>query len=204
MPTRRVLIGGLMAAPAWSARAATPGEVLARAARAQVGVTTDYDPTYVRLAYPGGDVPRATGVCCDVVIRAARDAWKVDLQRLIHEDMTAHFDAYPQAWSLAKPDTNIDHRRVLNLETYWARIGAQVWRARRPLIGQGFPGNLMVGDILTWRLLIGDRPHVGIVVAGGDNRRVVHNIGQGAREERLAALWQLKPVGHYRWRPASS
>lgn len=202
MPTRRVLIGGLLAVPAWGARAATPGEALARAARAQVGVTTGYDPAYVSLAYPGGDVPRATGVCCDVVIRAARDAWKVDLQRLIHEDMTRQFGAYPQAWSLAKPDTNIDHRRVLNLETYWARMGAQVWRARRPVFGQGFPGALAVGDILTWRLLIGERPHVGIVVTGGDKPRVVHNIGRGAREESLATLWRLKPVGHYRWRPA--
>lgn len=201
MPTRRALIGGLMAAPAWAQAAGATGEALARAARAQVGVTTGYDPAYVRLAYPGGDVPRATGVCCDVVIRAARDAWKADLQRLIHQDMTSHFGAYPQAWSLAKPDTNIDHRRVLNLETYWARMGAQIWRARRPAFGQGFPGPLAVGDILTWRLLIGERPHVGIVTAAGERTRVVHNIGQGAREESLAILLQLKPVGHYRWRP---
>ncbi|MDO8800816.1 DUF1287 domain-containing protein [Phenylobacterium sp.] len=203
MSTRRALIGGLMAAPAWALAAGSPGDVLARAARAQVGVTTDYDPAYVRLAYPGGDVPRTTGVCCDVVIRAARDAWKADLQRLIHEDMTRHFGAYPQAWRLAKPDTHIDHRRVLNLETYWARIGAQVWRARGPAFGQGVPGPLAAGDILTWRLSIGDRPHVGIVVTGGDKPRVVHNIGQGARDESLADLWQLKPVGHYRWRPTA-
>ncbi|WP_340645190.1 DUF1287 domain-containing protein [Phenylobacterium sp.] len=191
-----------MAAPAWAQAAGSPGEALARAARAQVGVTTDYDPAYVRLAYPGGDVPRATGVCCDVVIRAARDAWQMDLQRLIHEDMTGRFGAYPQAWSLARPDTSIDHRRVLNLETYWARMGAQVWRAVRPVAGQGFPGSLAVGDILTWRLRIGSRPHVGIVVAGGGDSRVVHNIGQGAREESLAALRELMPAGHYRWRPA--
>ena len=202
MSTRRAVIGGLLAAPAWGAHAALPpGEALARAARAQVGVTTGYDPAYVRLAYPGGDLPRSTGVCCDVVIRAARDAWRVDLQRLIHEDMVANFGAYPQAWSLTKPDTNIDHRRVLNLETYWARRGAQVWRSKRPAFGQGSPGSLAVGDILTWRLLIGDRPHVGIVTAAGDAPRVVHNIGQGAREESLGLLWNLKPVGHYRWRP---
>ncbi|MFZ3005616.1 MAG: DUF1287 domain-containing protein, partial [Phenylobacterium sp.] len=95
MPTRRALIGGLMAAPAWAQAAGAPGEALARAARAQVGVTTDYDPAYVRLAYPGGDVGRTGGVCADVVIRAARQAWRVDLQKLVHEDMARAFAAYP-------------------------------------------------------------------------------------------------------------
>jgi uncharacterized protein YijF (DUF1287 family) len=33
-------------------------------------------------------VLRSTGVCADVLIRAARDAWRADLQQLIHEDMT--------------------------------------------------------------------------------------------------------------------
>lgn len=203
MPTRRVLLGGLLAAPAWRARAAVSGQALARAARAQVGVTTGYDPSYVRLAYPGGDVGRATGVCADVVIRAARDAWGLDLQRLVHEDMVRAFSAYPsrRAWGLSRPDANIDHRRVLNLETYWARSGAQLWRAAAPALGKVSPHPLAVGDILTWRVA-GTLPHVGVVTAAGDGSRVAHNIGAGAREESLAMFAAHTAVGHYRWRPA--
>ena len=75
-------------------------------------------PSYRAIPYPNGDVLRSTGVCSDVVVRAARDAWRADLQQLIHEDMTRNFDAYPsrRAWGLKGPDSNIDHRRVLNLE----------------------------------------------------------------------------------------
>ena len=85
------------------------------AARSQIGVTVGYDPAYRKIGYPGGDVPRSSGVCTDVVIRALRDARKVDLQKLVHEDMKANFAKYPQLWGLKKPDANIDHRRVPNL-----------------------------------------------------------------------------------------
>lgn len=205
MPTRRALLGGLLAAPAWEAQAAWPGEALARAARAQVGVTLGYDPSYVRLTYPGGDVGRATGVCADVVIRAARAAWELDLQRLVHEDMTRAFAAYPsrRSWGLTRPDANIDHRRVLNLETYWARAGAQLWRAATPAAGKVSPHPLAAGDILTWRVG-GSLPHVGVVAPAGDRPRVVHNIGAGAREESLEAFAPHPAVGHYRWRPTSA
>jgi len=96
------------------------GELLAKAARAQLGVTTSYDPSYVRIAYPNGDVPRQTGICADVVVRAGRDGLGLDLQKLVHEDMARHFDAYPSRarWGARGTDTNIDHRRVLNLETF--------------------------------------------------------------------------------------
>src|SRR6185295_12021441 len=53
---------------------------------AQAGVTTGYDPAYVALEYPGGDVPEKTGVCSDVVVRAFRKAG-IDLQKEVHEDM---------------------------------------------------------------------------------------------------------------------
>src|SRR5688572_16525343 len=52
---------------------------------AQAGVTTGYDPSYVALDYPGGDVPENTGVCSDVVVRAFRKAG-IDLQKEVHED----------------------------------------------------------------------------------------------------------------------
>ncbi|MFZ3004668.1 MAG: DUF1287 domain-containing protein, partial [Phenylobacterium sp.] len=86
------------------------------------------------------------------------------------------------------------------LETYWARAGAQLWRAASPAAGGVSPHAPVAGDILTWRVG-GALPHVGIVAAGGARPRVVHNIGAGAREEGLDAFAAHSPVGHYRWRP---
>src|SRR5690348_6345079 len=114
---RRMMIGGLAAlpvtgcAPSAPVDSASKGARLAEAARRQIGVTTGYDPAYVKLAYPGGDVPRKTGVCADVIVRAGRDAFGLDLQRLVHADMQRTFSAYPDRWGLKKPDANIDHRR---------------------------------------------------------------------------------------------
>ena len=187
----------------------TPGQRLAAAARVQVGVTTSYDPGWTSIPYPGGDVPRSTGVCADVVIRAARDGQGLDLQKLVHEDMMKHFDAFParKAWGQTRPDANIDHRRVLNLQTYFQRAGAQLWIATGPVPGDAFPRPLAVGDILTW-ILDSGQPHIGIVVAvpaspqTGARRQsphVVHNIGQGAEESLLAAFWPHHAFGHYRW-----
>jgi uncharacterized protein YijF (DUF1287 family) len=123
---RRTALGMLVATPLIGVNQArarpspvSDGERLAQAARSQVGVTKDYDPSYRTIPYPNGDVLRSTGVCADVLVRAARDAWRVDLQQLVHEDMTRNFDAYPsrRAWGLKGPDSNLDHRRVQNLET---------------------------------------------------------------------------------------
>lgn len=189
-----------------------PGERLAAAARVQVGITTSYDPAWTSIAYPNGDVPRSTGVCADVVIRAVRDALGLDLQKLVHEDMMKHFDAYParKAWSQTRPDANIDHRRVLNLQAYFQRAGAQLWVATGPVPGDKFPKTLALGDILTWILNSG-QPHIGMVVGvpafsrpGTTNAQetspyVVHNIGRGAEESPLAAFWPHHAFGHYRW-----
>jgi hypothetical protein len=182
---------------------------LAAAARVQVGVTTSYDPAWTSIPYPNGDVPRSTGVCADVVVRAARDGLGLDLQKLVHEDMMKHFDAYParKAWRQSRPDANIDHRRVLNLQTYFQRAGAKLWAATGPVPGDMFPKPLSVGDILTWILDAG-QPHIGIVVtvpaspqAGTREQspHVVHNIGRGAEESLLAAFWPHHAFGHYRW-----
>ncbi len=175
----------------------SPGERLAEAARAQLGVTTGYDPVYTRLKYPGGDVNRSTGVCADVVIRAARDALGIDLQKLVHEDMAKHFEAYPshRIWGEHGADANIDHRRVLNLETYFQRAGAQLWHASLPIPGNGFPPPLLPGDIVTW-LLNARLPHIGILVSSS---RVVHNIGRGVEESDLAEFAPHRAISHYRW-----
>jgi hypothetical protein len=180
---------------------ATKGQRLADAARAQVGVTTGYDSTWTHLAYPGGDVSRSTGVCADVVIRAARDGLGIDLQKLVHEDMVKDFGAYParKAWGSTAPDASIDHRRVLNLEAYWTRVGARLWAAKGPVAGDDFPHPLELGDIVTW-LLDARLPHVGIVVSvAGQRTTVVHNIGNGAEESALTAFHSHRAAGHYRW-----
>jgi uncharacterized protein YijF (DUF1287 family) len=202
---RRHFLGGLAAVWLVTGRmgeaAPTNGQRLADAARAQVGVTTGYDPTWTKLTYPGGDVSRSTGVCADVVIRAARDGLGLDLQKLVHEDMVKDFDAYParRAWGSRRPDANIDHRRVLNLEAYWTRAGARLWAAEAPTLGDAFPKPIQVGDILTW-LLDARLPHVGIVVSTIlPFTTVVHNIGIGAEETALSAFQSHRAAGHYRW-----
>jgi len=181
---------------------AADGQRLAAAARSQVGVTTGYDPSWTSIRYPGGDVPRATGVCADVIIRAARDGLGMDLQKLVHEDMLKDFDAYParKAWRQTRPDANVDHRRVLNLQTYFQRAGAQIWKAATSVAGDAFPGPLQAGDIVTW-LLYSGQPHIGMVVdvRGAQGTHVVHNIGRGAEETPLTAFWPNHAVGHYRW-----
>ncbi len=97
-----------------------------------------------QLTYPGGDVPQERGVCSDVVIRALRSQ-KVDLQKLVHEDMAKNFAEYPQKWQLKRPDSNIDHRRVPNLETWFTRHDKT-----RPISRN--PSDYQAGDIVSWRL----------------------------------------------------
>lgn len=195
--TRAALLLLLLLALAWppGASAAPSGAgIVARAARAQVGVTLAYDPGYTRIAYPGGDVPAERGVCTDVVVRAFRAAG-VDLQSKVHEDMQAHFREYPRRWGLSRPDANIDHRRVPNLQRYFSR-------QRRAVAVTARPADYLEGDVVSWRLP-GGLDHVGVVSArrlgtGAASRPlVVHNIGRGAREEDVLFAWPQ--TGHYRW-----
>ncbi|MFC2416914.1 MAG: DUF1287 domain-containing protein [Eikenella corrodens] len=158
---------------------------IVRAARSQIGQTVRYDPTYTALDYPMGDVPIAKGVCTDVVIRALRQQ-SIDLQQLVHQDMKANFSAYPNRWGLKRPDPNIDHRRVPNLEVYFTRHGWAVQDGYR------------AGDIVTWRLAGSGLPHIGIVSdrKQGDTPLIIHNIGAGTREEDI--LFHHEIVGHFR------
>jgi uncharacterized protein YijF (DUF1287 family) len=57
---------------------------LVEVAMEQTKEVVSYDPAYVRIPYPGGDVPAGTGVCTDVVIRAYRRAFQYDLQKAVH------------------------------------------------------------------------------------------------------------------------
>lgn len=168
---------------------------LVDAALGQVGVTVVYDPAYVRLDYPGGDVPVERGVCTDVVVRAYRKAFNVDLQRLVNEDMRAAFSTYPKIWGRKQPDRNIDHRRVPNLETFFRRKGAAL-----EVVDD--PAAYRPGDLVTQRLP-GNLPHIAIVTGrmtpDGQRPLVVHNIGAGAKVEDT--LFAFRVVGHFRFSP---
>jgi len=159
---------------------------------AQAGVTTGYDPSYVSLDYPGGDVPQQTGVCSDVVVRAFRKAG-IDLQKEIHEDMTAARADYPTKWGAIGPDSNIDHRRVLNLMAYFRRHGKSL-----PISSNA--SDYQPGDIVAWDLTSG-MDHIGIVTNmlsdSKDRYLIVHNIGLGTRVEDVLFDWTIK--GHYRF-----
>lgn len=168
---------------------------LIAAAESQVGKTVEYDGAYVGLKYPMGDIPLRTGVCSDVVVRAYRDAFGVDLQKDIHEDMKRAFGKYPKIWGLKRPDKNIDHRRVPNMERYFARKNAKL-----DIGASG--GDFQPGDLVSQRLP-GNLPHIAVVshYASRDGKRplIIHNIGSGTRiEDRL---FEFKIVGHFRYFP---
>jgi uncharacterized protein len=174
---------------------ATQTETLASpivdSARRQIGRTTIYDPAYVKLDYPDGDVPMERGVCADVVIRALRDALGMDLQRLLHEDMKRAFSRYPRDWGLTRPDPSIDHRRVLNLRTYFARNGYSLGVSQRA-------EDYLPGDLVTCTVA-GTLPHIMIVSDRTTSQGVplvIHNIAAGAREENR--LFEFPITGHYR------
>lgn len=158
----------------------------------QVGKTTGYDPSYQRLEYPNGDVPIETGVCSDVIVRAFRKA-NIDLQKDVHEDMKNDFSAYPTKWGLSGTDSNIDHRRVPNLQTYFARKGKEVATSRSS-------DAFLPGDIVSWDLG-GGVDHVGILVnvwyKPSQRYLIVHNIGSGTRMEDVLFSWKI--TGHYRY-----
>jgi uncharacterized protein YijF (DUF1287 family) len=153
-----------------------------------------YDPAYVEIPYPGGDVPADAGVCTDEVIRAYR-AVSVDLQKEVHQDMKKHFSEYPRIGSkpARHPDTNIDHRRVPNLMVFFGRKGETLKITERA-------EDYAPGDLVTWDLG-GDVPHIGIVVdqksPASGRYMIVHNIGRGPKIEDALFSWTI--TGHYRY-----
>ena len=158
-----------------------------------------YDPAYVQIPYPGGDVPSSRGVCTDELIRAYRSVG-VDLQKEVHEDMRAHRSAYPHNWATSPrngdgTDPNIDHRRVPNLMVFFSRKG------------QALPVSLQAadyhpGEVVAWNLG-GGITHIGLVVdqksKDGERYLIVHNIGAGPQMEDVLFNWKI--IGHYRYAP---
>jgi len=166
---------------------------LLESAVGQTNLTKNYDPNYAVIPYPNGDVPIEKGVCTDVVIRAFRNAG-VDLQKEVHEDMAANFSAYPAKWNLKSPDTNIDHRRVPNLQTFFTRKGKSL-----PITDKA--EDYKPGDVVAWDLDGKGMTHIGLV----SNRYyentkrflIIHNIGGGAMSEDKIFDWKI--IGHYRY-----
>ncbi len=162
---------------------------------AAISLTKDkvvYDPAYFNLKYPNGDVPKGKGVCTDVIIRAYRKLG-VDLQKEVHEDMQSNFLKYPKIWNLKKPNSNIDHRRVPNLQTYFSRFGTQ-------LVVSEKAADYKTGELVTW-MIAGNMPHIGIVTnrlsIDGKRRLIVHNVGNGQVLEDC--LFRYKITGHYKF-----
>jgi uncharacterized protein YijF (DUF1287 family) len=179
------------AAPAPAAAAVPAPPPLVAAARRQIGVTLLYDPAYVEMPYPGGDVPAERGVCTDVIVRALRDGG-LDLQQSIHQDMRAHFADYPQQWGLQAPNHSIDHRRVPNQMRWFERQG---WSRAITVNAADY----VAGDIAAWKLNGSGLLHIGIVSdrkATDGTPLVIHNIGNGTQEDNI--LFRHTVIGHYR------
>jgi len=169
---------------------------IVNAAMERTNHTIKYDGAYIRIGYPNGDVPTNIGVCTDVVIRSYR-AIGTDLQMLVHEDMLSNFDEYPsrRIWGLNRVDSNIDHRRVPNLQVFFSRHGESLPITRDK-------DNYGPGNIVTW-MLPGNLPHIGIVsnriAPETKNPLIIHNIGAGPQIEDM--LFHYKITGHYKYLP---
>lgn len=150
-----------------------------------------YDPAYFSIPYPNGDVPAGKGVCTDVVIRAYRNAFNIDLQKEVHEDMKPNFKLYPKNWGRKTTDRNIDHRRVYNLMVFFKRKGVV-----KPITKNAV--DYKPGDIVCWNLR-GGISHIGLVVdkKSPDGKRylIVHNIGAGQVIDDVLFDWKI--IGHY-------
>ena len=191
--SKRILPSQGIEKPSIAEIAPGPVRSIIESAVSQTKTTTGYTQNYIVIPYPNGDVPAETGACTDVVIRSFRAAG-VDLQKEVHEDMAAHFVEYPQKWGLKKTDTNIDHRRVPNLQKYFDRRGKSL-----SITTNG--NDYQPGDVVSWDLDGKGMTHIGVIsnLWNGDEERhlVIHNIGSGTRAEDRLFDWKI--TGHYRY-----
>jgi uncharacterized protein YijF (DUF1287 family) len=155
-------------------------------ARSQVGKTLIYDPAYVRIKFPNGDIPIVRGVCTDVVVRAFRGVG-IDLQKRIYYHKKRFPKLYKGLYYTDRLDPNIDHRRVKNIQAYLASRGYRV------------KGKFLPGDIVVWKLPGSNLDHIGIC-SDRLNRRgeplIIHNVGAGAKEEDVLREYNI--VDHFR------
>lgn len=158
------------------------GQRLADAASEQRWVPVIYNPAYVKLDYPGGDVAWYFGVCTDVVVRAYRKLG-IDLQVRVHKS------------GVGSGDRNIDHRRVTVLRRYFQRFGRSIPVSRNP-------DKYKPGDLVTYYVPDGtfSKTHIAIVSNHKtmDGRPlVIHNRGYGVQLEDW--LFGAKITGHFRY-----
>lgn len=180
------------------ARSATVADKIVAGARAQLSWGTRYDGSYVRIGYPGGDVPKTQGVCTDVVIRALRAAG-YDLQKLIHEDRKRAPGAYPSYPGQPGTDRNIDHRRVPNQIAFFKRHGKTLTK----VVSSKTVMEWQPGDVVTWKLDSG-LDHTGILTDKKNSRGepwVVHNLSTPQEEDCLTS-WKI--TGHFRYPKSGS
>lgn len=165
---------------------------LENAARERLNHRVTYDGSYISIPYPMGDVPDSIGVCTDVIIRSYRMVG-IDLQQLVHEDMRQRFSEYPTNWGLKRPDKNIDHRRVPNLQEFFSKYGEVL-----PVTED--PHDYKPGDLVTW-MLPGNLPHIGIVTSSTKRGipLIIHNVGSGPQHEDFLFWYPI--TGHYRYLP---
>ena len=105
--------------------------------------------------------------------------------------MKKAWNSYPKLWGLKSTDSNIDHRRVPNLETFFKRHGQS--------LSLTDISTFKAGDIVTWRLS-SNQPHIGIVsdkTTADGTPLIIHNIGRGTQEEDI--LFKYKMIGHFRY-----
>lgn len=173
----------------------TPADKIINGAKKEVIKCVQYDSSYRSIAYPGGDVAADRGACTEVVIRALRNAG-YDLQKLVHEDMKRNFRLYPHRWSLRRPDSNIDHRRVPNLMVFFSRFG----KSLPTKTGGEAVASWQPGDIVCWDLTGNGLTHIGIL-SNEKNQQgmpfVLHNIGPSASQQDCLTDWKI--IGHYRY-----
>ena len=156
------------------------------AARAQVGKTLTYNPEYVALKFPGGDIPLSKGVCTDVVVRALRGL-DIDLQERIYTYKKSHPKLFKGLYGTNRLDPNIDHRRVKNIQAYLAARGYRI------------KGDFKAGDIVVWKLPGSNLDHIGICSDRKNSKGeplIIHNVGGGAKEEDVLRAYHI--VDHFR------
>lgn len=106
-------------------------------------------PKYVNAYYSGGYPPESEGVCTDLIWRAFKEAGYT-LKDLVTEDIKNNRDCYP---NIVYQDSNIDFRRVINLDIYFKR-NAKVLTNNIHELEEWQPGDIVV---------FGNKEHIGII-----------------------------------------
>ena len=148
-------------------------------------------PKYVNAYYDGGYPPINDGVCTDVIWRALEEAG-YSLKDLVTEDIKNNREAYP---NIIYQDSNIDFRRVINLDIYFQRNVITLTNDISQ-ISEWQPGDIVV---------FGNHEHIGIISDKRNQKGIpylIHNAGQPKLEEDTLERWSKRKgiTGHYRFR----